>query len=156
MIDAAIARVPSSVSLSPSSPDVLAAVYAAQELVGSVDQAEIVTEHLIHGGMYARTLRLGAGVVIVGALLKVPTVVLVHGEVDVFNGDGWVRLEGFSVLAGSAMRKQVFVTRSAVEMTSVFPTTAGTVEEAERAMTDEYEELMSHASALDKVWITGE
>lgn len=99
--------------------------------------------------MYARTIRIPAGVVLTGALVKIPTLLVVHGEADVLTGDGWASISGFGVLAGAALRKQIFVTRSAVEMTMVFPTQAATVDEAEREFTDEWESLMSRKSCCE-------
>ena len=110
-------------------------------------KVEIATEHLFHAGMYARTIRLQAGVVLTGALMKIETILIFNGMADVWTGHGWERIGGYQVLAGSAMRKQVFVTRSAVEMTMVFPTAATTVDEAEREFTDEFERLMSRKAA---------
>jgi len=144
------------VSLAPSSPETLAAVRMVEAIVGRAEQIDVVTEHLFHGGMYARTIRIPADSIITGAFIKVPTMLVVHGDADVLTGDGWASLRGYGVLAGSACRKQVFITRSAVEMTMIFRTRAKTVEEAERELTDEYEKLMSHKSVRDEVVMTGE
>lgn len=146
----------SSKTLAAHSPETLAAVRMLEAIVGSAEQIEVTTEHLLHGGMYSRTIRIPADSVITGAYIKVPTVLVVHGDADVLTGDRWVSLSGYSVLAGRALRKQVFVTRSAVEMTMVFATQARTVEEAERELTDEYDKLMSHSGLRDEVSITGE
>jgi len=127
-----------------------------ETLAQSMEQVDVVTEHVIHGGMYARTIRLDADIVIAGVHIVLPTLLVVHGDADVLIDDGWVAIRGYGVLPGSAGRKQVFVTRSAVEMTMVFPTQARTVEDAEREFTDEYEKLMSHKSVRDEVLITGE
>jgi len=146
----------SSKTLAAHTPETLAAVRMLEAIVGSAEQIEVTTEHLLHGGMYSRTIRIPADSVITGAYIKVPTVLIVHGDADVLTGDRWVSLSGYGVLAGSAFRKQVFVTRSAVEMTMVFATQAKTVEEAERELTDEYDMLMSHNSVRDEISITGE
>lgn len=112
-------------------------------MVASLPAADAVTEHVLHGGMYARTMRLQAGVVLMGALVKLETVLVLNGMVDVFAGEGWTRIGGYNVLAGEAMRKQVFVTRSAVEMTMIVATAAKTVDEVERELTDQFEQLMT-------------
>ncbi len=88
--------------------------------------------------MYVRTARVPAGVVLVGAQIKVPTVLIVSGDADVWTGEVWHHLSGHSVLSGEAGRKQLFVTRSAVEMSMVFPTRATTVAEAEAEFTDDH------------------
>lgn len=134
----------------------MAQVYAAQELILSVPQIEVRTEHLFHAGMYARTLYLPAAVMISGALVRVATVLIVQGDCAVLSGDGWHDLTGYNVLPGQAGRKQLFVTRSPVSMTMLFPTGAQTVEQAEQEFTDECENLMSRRSGSDTVTVTGE
>lgn len=106
----------------------------------AVADVEIVTEHLIHGGMYARTIRVAKGVVFTSVLIKIPTTVVVHGHLAI---DGVGVVEGYGVLAGSAFRKQAYMTLSDVEMTMIFPTQATTVEEAEQEFTDELDQLMT-------------
>jgi len=108
---------------------------------------------MFHAGMYARTIRVPEGVVVTGVLVKIPTVLVVHGHADVLTDRGWRSTDGYRVFAGSSLRKQVFVARSSVEMTMLFPTQARTVEEAEREFTEEYEKL-SHFAA-DEVLVTG-
>lgn len=143
MENVTLAPIPSSVSLSPSSPEMRAKIDAATELLLKAPQIDLVTEHVFHAGMYARTIRLPAGVALTGALIKIPTLLIVHGEADVLTEDGWAQIRGYGVFSGSAGRKQVFVTRGPVEMTMIFPTQARSVEEAEEEFTDEYEKLMS-------------
>lgn len=121
-----------------------------------LEQIDLVTEHVLHGGMYARTVRLPPGVIITGALIKVATILIFNGDADVLIGDTSARISGYGVLAASAFRKQVFVTRSQVELTMIFPTQAKTVEEAEAEFTDEADRLMSRRSTRDVVVITGE
>lgn len=156
MTNDTLARVLPTASLSASSPEVLEAVNKAEAAVGSLPQIDVITAHVIHGGMYARTVRIPAGAVVTGAQLKVATLLVIHGDADVFTGDGWVSISGFGVLPGSAGRKQIFLMRSAVEMTMIFPTQAQTVEEAEGECTDECGKLMSRKSTIDEFLVTGE
>lgn len=118
-------------------------IKAAEDLILTLPQVEIATEHVFHAGMYARTIRVPAGTVLTGAFMKIPTLLIVHGDAEVLNFDGWLDVRGYAVLAGGAGRKQVFFARTAVEMTMVFATQATTVDEAEREFTDEFERLMS-------------
>lgn len=106
--------------------------------------------------MYARTLRIPAGTVVTGALIKVPTILIFHGHAELLTGDGWATIDGYGVLAASAFRKQVCVARTAVEVTMLFATQAKTVEEAEREFTDEYEKLLSRKSMTDEITVMGE
>jgi hypothetical protein len=135
-----------SARLSTNEPALLAAICAVQDVVASVEQLDVEAEHVLHGGMYARTVRLPAEAVGVGVRIKVPTVLVVHGDVDLLTDAGWIEVRGYGVFAGEPGRKQVFVTRSAAEMTMLMPTAAQTVDEAEREFTDEWEQLLSRGS----------
>lgn len=126
-----------------------------QEALLSVPQIEVKTEHIIHGGMYVRTIRIVPEVVLMGALVKVPTMLIVNGKTKVFTGDGWIELEGYHVIPANAGRKQIFVAQEETCITMIFPTDAKTVEEAEAEFTDEAEALMSRKSDNDTVVITG-
>jgi len=138
------------------SPQMLAVVNEAEHAVGRLPQIAIATEHLFHGGMYARTVRIPAQSVITGTLLNIPTILIIHGNAKVLTNAGWIEIEGYAVLPGSAGRKQAFVALSTVEMTMVFPTQAKTVEDAERECTDEFEKLISRRSDSDIVVVTEE
>jgi len=119
-------------------------------------QVDLPTANLIHGGMYARTLHMPAGTVLTGALLKVPTVLIVSGDCAVFIGEETIELRGYTVLPGSAGRKQMFYAHTDIDMTMLFPTNAKTVDECEREFTDEYELLMTNRMTDVTTLITGE
>jgi len=119
-------------------------------------QVPMRTQHQIHGGIYSRTVFIPAGHRITGALVKVPTTLVLQGRVVVFVGDQVVRFDGYHVLAASAGRKQIFVAETDTYLTMEFATNARTVEEAEREFTDEYDLLASHRDDLNAVLITGE
>lgn len=119
-------------------------------------QVDLPTGNLIHGGMYARTLFMPAGTVLTGALLKVPTVLIVSGDCAVFIGEETIELRGYTVLPGSAGRKQIFYAHTDLNMTMLFPTDATTVDRCEREFTDEYELLMTNRMTSVTTLITGE
>ncbi|MDR0439472.1 MAG: hypothetical protein LBI59_00590 [Candidatus Accumulibacter sp.] len=118
-------------------------------------QVDIPTRHVIHAGMYARTITIPAGTVITGALIKVPTMLVVFGDCTVFVGESSLRLTGHHVVPASAGRKQVFVAFEDTTLTMIFPTQAKTVEEAEAEFTDEFARLLSRHDK-NEVVITGE
>lgn len=120
-------------------------------------QVPIETQHDLHAGMYARSIRIPAGVRITGALIKIPTLLIVVGAVNVYIGDEVIKVEGYAVIPAARGRKQVFDAISEVYMTMVFPTKATSVEEAEKEFTDEWEALLSHdPSNANHVTITGD
>lgn len=115
------------------------------------------TDHVIHGGMYIRTLHLPANVDMMGSLILKATVLIVCGSCSMLAGDERVELNGYNVLLGCAGRKQLFTTRSPVVMTMIFPTSARTVKEAENEVFGEADLLQSRQDASgDTVIITGE
>lgn len=116
-------------------------------------QTGIAIDHLIHGGMYARTAHVPPDTIVSGALLRRATVLILHGDVSVFTGVDSVRLTGFNVLPGNAGRKQLFRTHTETHMTMVLPSDAQSVDDAEHEFTSEPELLMKTAG---RVTITGE
>jgi hypothetical protein len=139
-----------------NTPETIQALDQVQDVLMAMPQVPLMTEHVIHGGIYARTVRLAPGVAITGALVKVPTILSVHGHAQVFVGSEWQELVGTNVIAASAGRKQLFVALSPVVITMVFKTTAKTVEEAENEFTDEADLLLSRREGTDVTIITGE
>lgn len=106
-------------------------------------QIELPVSHSLHAGMYHRTITIPAGVAITGALIKLPTLLIVDGDCEVFTGNDVSTLEGHHVLQCQPHRKQVFLAHSDTHLTMIFPTTAATVEEAENEFTDEAARLQS-------------
>lgn len=143
--------------LVPTNPETLEKIAVVHEALLRCDQVDITTEHVLHGGMYSRTIRLAPGIVMVGSLIKLATVLIVNGSTSVLIGDERFDLEGYNVLPGCAGRKQLFVTHGLVEMTMIFPTQAKTVEEAENEVFAEADLLMSRSDgSRDIITITGE
>lgn len=118
-------------------------------------QIELDTDHVIHGSMYARTITMPKGTVLSGALIKVPTMLIINGHCRVFVGNDTINVEGYNVLAASANRKQAFLALEDTSLTMIFNTDADTVKAAEIEFTDEHELLMSHGNH-NSVLITGE
>jgi hypothetical protein len=107
-------------------------------------QVELNTDHVIHGSMYARTVKIPKGAMLSGALIKVPTMLIINGSCRVFVGDDAIDVNGYNVLAASANRKQAFLSFEETTITMIFQTNVDSVEEAEVEFTNEYELLMSH------------
>lgn len=139
------------------SQDDIAKVRRLESALAELPQIEIVTEHVLHGGMYARTICIPAGVALTGVFIRVPTVLVFDGHATVNAGEDPVTLEGYHVLAASAGRRQAFITLADTRLTMIFATQARTVEEAENEFTDEAHLLASrHADAMNVINITGE
>lgn len=144
-------------ALVPPSSEMLAKLEIAQELILSRPQVEINTEHLLHGGMYTRTVRLPAGIWMIGSLIRLATVLIIHGSCSVVMGDEIADLSGYNVIPGCVGRKQLFLTHGPVEMTMIFPTSAQSVVEAEDEVCVEADQLASRRDgSRDTVTITGQ
>jgi hypothetical protein len=120
-------------------------------------QTGIATDHVLHGGMYARTIVIPAGAALTGAFIRAPTLLIFDGCATVTVGDDVVTLTGRRVLSASAGRKQAFLAHADTSLTMVFATQAKTVGEAEAEFTDEAHLLVSRKpGAINYVNITGE
>jgi len=137
------------------SAQAIRAVRALEERVLTLPQVPIETRHLLHAGMYARTICVPAGVLITGAHITIPTLLIVSGHATLFIGGEDVELKGYAVIPASAGRKQAIYAHADTLLTMLFPTTARTVEEAEQEFTDEPDRLGSRR-APNHVTATGE
>lgn len=139
------------------SVNAIAKVNALVEVVKQMPQEQIETHHVIHGGMYARTVLIKAGCVAAGSLMKVPTILVINGDVTVYGDGDSFRLTGFHVLPASANRKQAVIANEDTAVTMLFATKVNTIAEAEDEFTDEADQLMSrNEEAKNFINITGE
>ena len=106
-------------------------------------QVHIPTDNAFHAGMYARTLKIPAGVALTGAQIKIPTILIISGDTLIYGENGATRYTGYHVALGKCGRKQAFYALQDTYLTMLFPTDATTVDAAEREFTDEYEKLFS-------------
>lgn len=144
-------------AIPPSSGAAIAKIRELEALALEQPQIDLMTEHVLHGGMYARTLRVPAGVLVFGALVKIPTMLAIEGDCLVYlDDDTTARIAGSQVLPASGGRKQAFLAIADTRITMVFPTVARTVGEAEDEFTDEADRLQSRSSDRNSGIITGE
>lgn len=136
----------------------IAKVRAIEAQLATLPQADIRTHHVLHGGTYARTIKIPSGVMLTGALIEVATTLIVQGDCHVFIGEDQVaHLSGYNVIAASAHRKQAFMAVTDTWLTMVFATDATSVEQAEEEFTREAELLMSRQYGHENtIIITGE
>lgn len=138
-------------------PEAIGKVRELEAITRELPQVEIATDHVLHGGMYARTITIPAGVLLTGVFIRVPTLLVFDGNATVNAGDEPVTLVGYHVLAASAHRRQAFLAHADTRLTMVFATRAKTVAEAEDEFTDEAHLLFSRKpGAVNHINITGE
>lgn len=128
-----------------------------EEYTLKAQQIEISTHHIFHAGVYARTITIPAGAILTGALIKIATVLISHGDCIVYIGNEAKELHGYNIFAASRNRKQAFIAKTDTNLTMIFATDAKTTEEAEEQFTEDYSFLSSRrADAVNNVIITGE
>ena len=148
---------PITAALVPPTPAMLAQLDEVNRIILACPQIELSTEHLFHGGMYARTIRLAPDTKMMGSLIRVATVLIVHGDCSVLIGDERIKLTGYNVIPGCAGRKQLFWTHGPVEMTMLYPTRITAVDEAEEEIFAEADQLLSRKDdSRDTVVVTGQ
>ena len=138
------------------SPAAIDKVRRLERAALQLPQVAIETGHVLHAGLYARTIRIPAGVLITGALVRVATLLVVEGDVVVFVDGQPMALTGYHVLPAAAGRKQAFLARADTHLTMIFPSRAASVAEAEAEFTDEADSLASRRAGRRNVIITGE
>lgn len=142
--------------LPPTDAETMERIFRAEDVSRLFGQVSIHTDHLIHAGMYARTVTMPAHTALIGVHIKIPTVVITVGKARVLIGSDWAEVDGYQVLPASADRKQIFVSLTPFVITMMFPTDAKTVEEAEAAFTDDADSLLSRWQGFNVVNVTGE
>lgn len=141
----------------PMSDGDIAKVRELEAVVLSNPQVEIPTHHVIHAGMYARTITVPAGVVLTGALIKCATILILNGDAVAFINGEPVEFSGYNVLPASAGRAMAIAAKTDTHMTMIFPTGATTVAAAEDQFTNEAARLFSRQpSAVNAIIVTGE
>lgn len=121
-------------------------VRALETMLMDLPQIPIVTNHVFHAGMYARTVMIPAGSMLTGALIKIATLLIVQGEALVYTDAGTITLCGYNVVPASAGRKQAFYAIQDTHLTMILTTSADTVEKVESEFTDETELLVTRRS----------
>ncbi len=121
-----------------------------EKITLKLEQVKIRTEHHLHAGLYARHIVIPAGVLLTGALIKIPTLLITNGEVVLYLGDKETRrLVGYNTLRTGANRKAAFLAVTDTDLTMIFATKAETVEEAENEFTDEAHMLASRQHPME-------
>lgn len=136
--------------------DAISNVRKLEAVLADLPQVDIETEHVLHGGMYSRTICIPAGVALTGAFIRVPTLLVFSGHATVNIGEA-VTIKGYRVLAASANRRQAFFAHADTRLTMVYATQAKTIADAEAEFTNEAHLMFSRKQgAINHINITGE
>lgn len=117
--------------------DMLKATQALQDFLMQLPQVYLEPEEVLHAGLYVRTVRVPKGVILTGALIKIPTVLIVTGKMVMTVGDKVEVVEGYKVFQGSAGRKTVFESLEDSVITMCFATDAPDFKSALAEVVDE-------------------
>lgn len=118
-------------------------------MLQNVDPVDVQIKHDICGNLYSRYCLVPKDVVIVGALLKVPTLLIVNGDCIVYDGQKTQRITGYKMLQGQAYRQSAFRALQDTQLTMLAVVQGcSTVEEAQRYITDQSALLTNHRTEL--------
>lgn len=111
-------------------------------------QIHLATEHVVHGGMCARTILIPAGMVLTGALTNCDNICIVCGDITVTTDDGPQRLVGFNVLPAKAGAKRVGMAHADTWWSTLHRTDLTDIGAIEDEMTDESVGLATRRALL--------
>lgn len=112
-------------------------------------QVDLSTTHLVHAGMYARTILIPADTLLTGALTNCDNVCVVVGDITVTTDEGTVRLTGHHVIPARAGFKRAGLAHADTYWTTFMRTEEQEVSDIERQMTDEADMLQTSRQALE-------
>lgn len=125
-----------------------ATVRALERHILAGPQVDLGTQHLVHGGMYARTILVPAGCVLTGALTNADNVCIVSGDITVTTDEGPKRLRGYHVLPAQPGFKRAGIAHADTHWTTVIATELTDVHEIENAFTDEADMLQTRRPGI--------
>lgn len=120
------------------------------------EQIKLLTIHSLYHGVYTRTILLKENEVICGALIKIPTTLIINGNIQVSDGSSVVDIVGFDVFLCEPNRKQLMKANGNTSITMLFKTDAKTIEEAEQEFTDDFLSLVSRREDSINIIYKGE
>lgn len=124
-------------------PDAIRKIELLEAVAEQHPQIDIPIEHTLHAGVYARTAYLPRNALIVGAAIRVPTILIVSGDATMTTEDGPRRITGYEIFKAPAGRKTAFFAHEETEITMLFATDARTVRDAEDEFTADADKLQS-------------
>lgn len=144
-------------SLPPMSKDNMQLAYKVEEYIkDNLEPVVCCTQHTIHSGIYTRTVFIPKNTLMVGAVIKPNTTLVLSGKLVLYIGDDTIHIDGYNVITALGDRKQVAYAIEDSYATLMFNTSAKTVEEAEVEMTDDYNSLISRLdTSFNLINITG-
>lgn len=120
-----------------------------EKIILSALQVDLMTEHSLSGGVYARTIYLDAGCVLTGATHKKDHINIVVGDITVTTDKGPLRLTGHHVLETKAGAKRAGVAHAKTVWTTVCATDKTDLHEIEDDLVLEADRLQTRQTSLN-------
>jgi len=124
-----------------------------QAMRENLETIHLDTHHIIHAGVYCRTIMIPEGGLVTGAQIKVDSTVILSGDVTLYVNGAPRRFIGYHVLPAAAGRKQAAFAHLDTHVTMIYHTDAKTVSDIEEECTDETELLMSRSSQANDTFL---
>lgn len=119
-----------------------------QVLLG-MPQVDLATSHLVHGGVYARTILIPAGTLLTGAQTNADNICVMCGDITVTTDDGPLRLTGFHVLPARAGFKRAGMAHADTWWTTLWPTDLTDIGQIEDEMSGESDLLQTRRDGIE-------
>lgn len=136
-------QLPLSMESLPTTSPQLEAVRRLEAELSQLPQVDLATEHVVFGGMCARTILIPRGTALTGASTNKDNICIVHGDILVTMDDGVVRLTGYHVLHASKGHKRAGYALEDTFWTTLWPTELQDISAIEDEMTDESDLLQT-------------
>lgn len=117
--------------------DMLKATRALETFLKQLPQVYLEPEEILHAGCYVRTVRVPKGIILTGALIKAPTVLIVSGKMRMTVGNEVKVVDGYEIFQGAKGRKTVFESLEDAVITMFFATDAPDFKSALGEVVDE-------------------
>jgi len=121
----------------------LATMREVNDVIRTFPQVDVPTDHFVHAGCYARTCVVKAGVLMGAAEIIVPTVLVVSGKCEIFNGGKKAIVDGFVILRGEPHRQVAVKAITDTYMTMIYATDKTDPVACEEEFTDQTDQLFT-------------
>lgn len=111
-------------------------------------QVQLQTQHVLSGGVYARSIFIPAGTILTGATHRKDHVNVVCGDITVTTDSGPVRFTGYHVLPTKAGSKRAGVAHADTVWTTICPTNLTDIAAIEDELVEESDRLQTRSPAL--------
>lgn len=118
----------------PESTDFKSAIVAAENFLLALPQTETEVIHHFSPGIYARELRIPAGMVLTGKIHLTEHLCIMHGDIEIMSEDGGGRFTGYHTLLSKPGVKRIGRTYADTVFTTIHATDITNIKELEASL----------------------